>query len=79
MDDSEQPYKILSPTKVWMSAATREWARQQYGWTDRETAKYFLQQEKLRAAESERDVMGPELPPQSVSVEEGSMPKREPR
>jgi hypothetical protein len=60
MDDSEQPYKILSPTKVWMSAATREWARQQYDWSDLETAKYLLQREKLREEEA-----GPMLPPQS--------------
>jgi hypothetical protein len=73
MDDSEQPYKILSPTKVWLSAATREWARQQYGMSDRDFARYLLQQEKLReAGMSAADVQGPELPPQSVSVEEGS-------
>jgi hypothetical protein len=71
--EDERPFVIESPTRIKLRPAAREWARQ-WGMSDHEMARYLLQQEKLRAAEGERDVMGPELPPQSVNVEEGSMP-----
>jgi hypothetical protein len=38
-----QPYKVLGPKKIWLSATAREWARE-WGMSDREMAKYLLAQ-----------------------------------
>src|SRR5262245_44547133 len=49
VDDSERPYKVLGPNKIWMSKTARAFARQ-YGLSDREMARYLMQREQLREA-----------------------------
>jgi hypothetical protein len=66
--EDDRPFVIESPTRIKLRPTAREWARQ-WGMSDQEMARYLLTQEKIRVAESERDVMGPELPAQSDMVE----------
>jgi hypothetical protein len=47
MLDDEQPYKVLSPTKVRLSQTAREWARE-FGLSDAEMAVFLLQQDRQR-------------------------------
>ena len=42
-DDSDRPYKVFSPTKVWMSAGARGWARE-HGMSETDFAKYLITQ-----------------------------------
>jgi hypothetical protein len=42
-DDSDRPYKVFSPTKVWMSADARGWARE-HGMSEQDFAKYLITQ-----------------------------------
>src|SRR5262245_5112025 len=49
IDDSERPYKVLGPNKIWMSKSARAFARQ-YGLRDAEMARYLMQRERLREA-----------------------------
>ena len=48
-DDSEELFKILSPSKIWMSKSAREWASH-YGMSDAEFGKYLMQRERMRAS-----------------------------
>ena len=41
--DNERPYKVFSPTKVWMSADARGWARE-HGMSETDFAKYLITQ-----------------------------------
>jgi hypothetical protein len=43
VDDSDRPYKVFSPTKVWMSADARGWARE-HGMSEQDFAKYLITQ-----------------------------------
>jgi hypothetical protein len=47
MDDSDQPFKILSSTKVWLSQTARQLAAMQ-NISERDMAKHLLAQERLR-------------------------------
>src|SRR5262245_57782027 len=49
VDDSERPYKVLGPNKIWMSKTARAFARQ-YGLSDREMADHLLRMDRLREA-----------------------------
>src|SRR5262245_9631349 len=49
VDDSERPYKVLGPNKIWMSKTARAFARQ-YGMSDRDMAQYLMRAERLREA-----------------------------
>jgi hypothetical protein len=42
-DDSDRPYKVFSPTKVWMSADARGWAKE-HGMSEEEFGKYLINQ-----------------------------------
>jgi hypothetical protein len=42
-DDSDRPYKVFSPTKVWMSADARGWAKE-HGMSEQEFGKYLINQ-----------------------------------
>ena len=42
-DDSDRPYKVFSPTKVWMSADARGWAKE-HGMSETDIAKYQITQ-----------------------------------
>jgi hypothetical protein len=42
-DDSDRPYKVFSPTKVWMSADARSWAKE-HGMSETDFAKYLITQ-----------------------------------
>ena len=42
-DDSDRPYKVFSPTKVWMSADARGWAKE-HGMSETDFAKYLITQ-----------------------------------
>jgi hypothetical protein len=42
-DDSDRPYKVLGPSKVWMSADARGWARE-HGMSEQEFGKYLINQ-----------------------------------
>jgi len=42
-DDSDRPYKVFSPTKVWMSADARGWARE-HKMSEEEFARYLINQ-----------------------------------
>ena len=42
-DDSNRPYKVFSPTKVWMSADARGWAKE-HGMSEQEFGKYLINQ-----------------------------------
>jgi hypothetical protein len=59
--EDDRPFVIESPTRIKLRPTAREWARQ-WGMSDLEMARYLLTQEKIRAAESEREMQGPELP-----------------
>ena len=43
VDDSDRPYKVFSPTKVWMSADARGWAKE-HGMSETDFAKYLITQ-----------------------------------
>jgi hypothetical protein len=47
MDDSEQPFKVLSPTKVWLSATARQLASM-HNMSEEEMAKHLLAQHRLQ-------------------------------
>jgi hypothetical protein len=47
MDDSELPFKVLSPTKVWLSATARQLA-EMHNMTEAELGKHLLAQARLR-------------------------------
>jgi hypothetical protein len=47
MDDSEQPFKVLSPTKVWLSATARQLASM-HNMSEEEMAKHLLAQRRLQ-------------------------------
>jgi hypothetical protein len=49
VNDSDRPYKVLGPKKIWMSQTAREWARE-WGMSDREMAKYLLAQNQENEA-----------------------------
>jgi hypothetical protein len=42
-DDSDRPYKVYSPTKIWMSADARGWAKE-HGMSEQDFAKYLITQ-----------------------------------
>jgi hypothetical protein len=47
MDDSEQPFKVLSPTKVWLSATARQLASM-HSMSEEEMARHLLAQHRLQ-------------------------------
>jgi hypothetical protein len=47
MDDSEQPFKVLSPTKVWLSATARQLASM-HNMSEEEMARHLLAQNRLQ-------------------------------
>jgi hypothetical protein len=53
-DDSDRPYKVFSPTKVWMSADARGWAKE-HGMSEQEFGKYLINQHQ-NAEEPASDV-----------------------
>jgi hypothetical protein len=44
-DDSDRPFKVLSPTKVWLSADARGWAKE-HGMSEQEFGKYLIRQQE---------------------------------
>ena len=42
-DSDDRPYKVFSPTKVWMSADARGWARE-HKMSEEEFARYLINQ-----------------------------------
>jgi hypothetical protein len=47
MDDSELPFKVLSPTKVWLSATARDMCKA-HDMSEMEMCKHLLAQARLR-------------------------------
>jgi hypothetical protein len=47
MDDSDQPFKILSPTKVWLSATARQLAAM-HNMSEEQMARHVLAQDRLQ-------------------------------
>src|SRR5262249_21200137 len=55
VDDSERPYKVLGPSKIWLSKTAKEFGKL-YGLSNAELGRYLMRAEKLR--ESGIDVQG---------------------
>jgi hypothetical protein len=44
-DSDERPYKVLGPSKVWMSADARGWAKE-HGMSETDFARYLIRQQE---------------------------------
>src|SRR5262249_34177057 len=49
VDDSERPYRVLGPRKIWLSKTAREFGKG-YGVSDREMADHLLRMDRIREA-----------------------------